>query len=206
MRVLLILCTCFSLSGCAYYMTPRPPIMERKLGTPFSESHGVLATAADYRAMVFETKNGVARSTDGKSGAAKFCAEPPPDAAAQYAAQLSSSLTQAAVKDAKISAEVQASLAVSMKQLFQRSQGIQMYRDGLFALCNMYLNGALSDEAYLAEVKELRKTAALLIRAEIPLAQRQFDSTVTPALPGATPKKESALGATPPTPAVSASK
>ncbi len=36
-----------------------------------------------------------------------------------------------------------------------------------FALCNMYVNGAVTDGQYFSELQELRKTAASLIAVEI---------------------------------------
>jgi hypothetical protein len=171
MKNILVVISALILSGCAYYLTPRPPIAERKLGAPGRESLGALATAADYR-MIF-----VRIDKD-----ARFCAEPPPDAAGQFAAILAAE-AKGPAGDKEISAELQASVALSMKQLFQRTQGVQFYRDGQFSLCNLYLNGAISEEEYVHEVSSLRESAARLIELEIPHLQKlSFDPIVAPQL------------------------
>jgi len=160
------------ISGCGYYLTARPPVMERKLGAPFNESVGALATAADYR-MVY-----VKISPD-----AKLCAEAPPDAASQFASSFAASLS-ASPANRPLSAEAQTSLAVAMKQLFKRSQGVQFYRDGAFFLCNMYLNGAISSQQYLSELQALRVATTTLILEEIPVLEKiTVDAIAVPTAP-----------------------
>jgi hypothetical protein len=80
---------------------------------------------------------------------------------------------------------------VAIKQLFKRSQGVQFYRDGTFALCNLYLNGAIEPGAYLTELQELRKSAAHLIEAEIPYLEK---ITVDPIQVPVTSKPEGLKG------------
>ena len=71
-----------------------------------------------------------------------------------------------------------------MKQLFKRSQGVQLYRDGAFSLCNLYLNGGLTDGEYLAELRELRKAAFELIKLEIPYLEKiTIDPIAVPTTP-----------------------
>jgi hypothetical protein len=87
------------------------------------------------------------------------------------------------MKDKTLSADTQASLALSMKQLFQRSQGVQFYRDGIFALCNLYLNDGISKEQYFSELQSLRISAKSLIESEIPHLQKiAFDPIASPTL------------------------
>lgn len=172
MRLIVIVLSAMLLNGCAYYLTARPPIMERKLGKPFGESVGVVATAADYR-MVY-----VKISDD-----AALCAEAPPDAAAQFASTFAAALktTQPQVP---LSADAQVGLAVAMKQLFKRSQGVQFYRDGAFFLCNMYLNGAINKQQYFTELQSLRVTASNLISTEIPYLEKiTIDPIAVPSAP-----------------------
>jgi hypothetical protein len=173
MRAFAIATACLLISGCAYYLTPRPPVMERKLGRPGHESIGALATAADYR-MVYV----------GINPKTKMCAEPPPDAAGQFAAQFAAAMKGLSLQDQKLSAETQASMALSMKQLFRRSQGVQFYRDGVFALCNMHLNGQIDGPQYVASEQALREAAAALIYREIPfLSKISYDPIAAPGLP-----------------------
>ena len=172
MRIAAVAIVCLFLSGCAYYLSPRPPIMERKLGRPGAESVGALATSADYRVIYVRVKPD-----------AKLCAEPPPDAAGQFAATFAAALS-GPLKEQTLSAEAQASMALSMKQLFQRSQGVQFYRDGTSTLCNMYLNGVITPDQYLTESQLLRVAAQTLILAELPTVKDlKIDTTAHPNSP-----------------------
>lgn len=178
MRVVTVALICLLLPGCAYYLSQRPPIMERKLGRPGAESIGALATAADYR-MVYVKLHDDAR----------MCAEPPPDAAGQIASLITASLKS--TKDtAPFSAEMLNGLSVSMKQLFQRMQGVQMYRDGAFAYCNMYINGVIDHPTYDKRMAELLTVSVNLVAQE--LKDRKdypdFDNTPAPTYPPAAPK------------------
>jgi hypothetical protein len=150
------------LTGCASYFTPRPPVIEDKVGLSGKEIVGTLSTAADYRVVYVKL--------DEK---AKLCAEASPDAGAQFASTFAAALSaQASGTSAPLSVEAKAGLAVAMKQLFKRSQGIQLYRDGSFVLCNLYLNGGITDTHYLSELQELRKTSFELIKQEIPYLEK----------------------------------
>lgn len=171
-NLIVVVVFAFYVSGCAYYMTPRPPIMERKMGSPLSESVGVMATAADYRVVYVQIKAG-----------SPICAEPSPDAAGQFAAAVAAALS-ANPADRPLGVEAQASLAVSMKQLFKRSQGVQWYRDGLSILCIARFNGWVSDEFYAQELMRIRHDAVELIRLEIPYLEKvTIDPVAVPGWP-----------------------
>jgi hypothetical protein len=161
------------LSGCASYFTVRPPIMEDKLGISGSEKVGTLSTAADYRVVYVRLDKEV-----------KLCAEPPADAAAQFG-QTFTAAFQGPLGGAKeMGAEAKAGLAVAMKQLFKRSQGVQLYRDGGFLLCNLYLNEGISKSEYIVELRALRETASRLIEKEIPTLNTVIiDPIVVPVTP-----------------------
>jgi len=133
-----------TISGCASYFTPRPPIVEDRVGVWGSEKVATLATAPDYRVVYIRLAED-----------AKLCAEAPADAAAQFGSTFAAALTSPTGGPTPLTAEAKLGLAVAMKQLFTRSQGIQFFRDGVFALCNMYLNGVLDSAQYREEVSKL---------------------------------------------------
>jgi hypothetical protein len=173
MRAIALFVLATLLSGCASHFTPRPPVIEDKVGLWGQEKVGTLSTAADYRVVYV--------LLDDKT---KLCAEAPADAGAQFASAFSGGLTGPLGGTEKLSAQASANLAVAMKQLFKRSQGVQIYRDGVFALCNLYLNKAIDNAAYLQELQELRKAATSLIAAEIPhLKDISIDPTGVPQPP-----------------------
>lgn len=156
MRQLMIAFICVAcLNGCAYYFTQRPPIMERKMGALLNESTGVLATSADYRIVYVKIKPG-----------SPICAEPPPDVAGQFVSAFAAALS-ASPADRPASAEVQSILAVSMKQLVKRTQGLQHFRDSATDLCIDMSNGYISQQQYVEEKRALRLRAFELIKIEL---------------------------------------
>lgn len=109
----------------------------------------------------------------------KFCAEPPADVAANIASSVRAAL-EASVKGIKVGAaspEVQAagefsrSLSSTMMSLFYRSQGIQLFRDGLFNLCQARINGMLTDAQYAQKHSDLLDKSFALILGELPSVQ-----------------------------------
>ena len=165
--------------GCAYFSPPASiPVVEDKVGSEnvTSGDHrvGTLATVAQRRMVVISFKDG------------KFCAEPPPDAADQISATLSSALA-GGTQSVNASAQLATAFATYAKQLFFRSQGLQLYRDGIFSLCNAYVNGAIDGETLEQKHDELLKVSERLIAAEIPfLANIKADIGGTPT-PGTPP-------------------
>ena len=177
MKIPVILLLFSLLTGCGTSLfNPRSPVIEDKVGglPVFGGKIGTLATAADYRVVYVKL--------DDK---AKLCAEASPDAGAQFASTFAAVLSaQASGTPAPLSVEAKTGFAVAMKQLFKRSQGIQLYRDGAFALCNLYLNGGITEPQYLSELQELRKSSVDLIKQEIPLLEKiTIDPIQVPASP-----------------------
>jgi hypothetical protein len=173
MRALIAVLLIVSLSGCASYFTARPPVIEDKVGLFGKEKVGTLATAPDYRVVYVKIDD-----------QAKLCAEAPADAGAQFGQFFAAALSAQTGSTPPLSVEAKAGLAVAMKQLFKRSQGIQLYRDGSFALCNLFLNGGVNEGQYLAELQELRKIAAYLIEKEIPFLEKvTIDPIAVPVAP-----------------------
>jgi hypothetical protein len=102
-----------------------------------------------------------------KSGV--FCSEPPPDALAD--SDTKSSLRSAAKGGKTLDAEmdIEKLMFQSTKSLFARSQAIQMFRDGMFYLCQMYANDAISRQEYVARHRKLLDNVYLLLNSEIQL-------------------------------------
>lgn len=191
MRAMILAVISLSLSGCGYYFTPRPPLAERKLGVFGSESIGALATSPDYRVVFVKLQ-----------ADAVMCAEAPADAVAQSAAAAALQADVVNELDAKASAE----MAITMKQLFQRSQGLALVRDVAFIYCNMYMNGALDRETYVAKMSELVALGTNLIARQIPsMGTPGYDSPPTPSLSGAGLPSEKKDGTTKSPPAAAES-
>ncbi|TDF86279.1 hypothetical protein [Pseudomonas sp. H9] len=145
------------------------------MGAPFSESTGVLATAADYRVVYVQIKPG-----------SPICPEPSPDVAGQFASSLAAAMKSGPI-ESPVSAKLQTELAVSMKQLFRRTQGVQFHRDGLSDLCIDRFNGFISPQEYVQQKRELREKAFELIKAELQYINgASYDTSPPPSVPSAT--------------------
>jgi hypothetical protein len=171
------------MEGCALLSSPAwvPVVEPASLGSGRfigeDKRVGTLATVAQRRLALV------------KFGDGKFCAEPPPDVADSVSATLSAALSGG---NGKINAagEMVHDFATAAKQLLYRSQGLQLYRDGMFSLCVAYLNKAISEEEFKHSHKELLTIAGDLIKTELPLLKDiKADTTVLPAVSDASKPK-----------------
>lgn len=146
--------------GCSTFTQPKanPVIEDRVTDAGWGKLKiGVLATTPERRVVIVKMPDN------------KFCAEPPADAADNLSAALTA-VAQAPSpgKAGEAQLGLAQTLATTVKQLFRRSQGVQLYRDGTFALCNAYLNGAIGEKEFLERHTRLLEVVGPLIAAEIP--------------------------------------
>jgi hypothetical protein len=166
------------LQGCSIFTQPKAnPVIEDRVNNWLgAKKVGVLATTPERRVVIVKMPENM------------FCAEPPADAADNVSAALTA-IAEGSAKGQVTDVQLgyAQTLATSVKQLFQRSQGVQLYRDGTFMLCNAYLNGAINPEEFLKRHEKLLETVAPLIMEEIPELHKQkaVDSTVLPVTPEA---------------------
>lgn len=162
--------------GCAHLESDQfKPVVEDKVGSKNVDSNdkrvGTLATVAQRRLALIRFEDG------------RFCAEPPPDATDNISSSLSAAVS-GGTQNITAGAQLASAFATLAKQLFYRSQGIQLYRDGMFALCNAYLNKAVDEPTFRQKHDELLKVARELILAEIPhLANIKSDTSGSPTPP-----------------------
>lgn len=148
------------------------PVIQDYVGTKFwgeSTTH-VFSLTPERRTIIVMPRREFIDDKVGRERVFKFCAEPPPDVAESIAdsfrilaeAQLGKST------DINASVELAKTFASSPQSLFYRSQGVQLFRDGMYNLCQAYLNGIIdTDSKYLNWYEELRKQAIILISKEI---------------------------------------
>jgi len=191
MRTLfLILLVAALSSGCALFTSPKEqPVIENHSNNWLNNKKmGLLSTTAERREVLIKYPEN------------KFCAEPSPDVAESLVSSLSL-LAQGNAKDetaGEASARLEATktLATSIRTLFTRSQGAQFFRDGLFHLCQAYLNQAITEAEYVALYKELLTKSQELIQAELPaLKDKRADDAVANAEAEATAAKNAASAA-----------
>lgn len=121
----------------------------------------------------------------------RICAEPAPDTAENVASTLRA-LASAKYKGVDVSGELATSFAKSAVSLFTRSQGIQLFRDSSYTLCQAYMNGAINGNQYLEQYGILLNRAADLIKAELPtlaLMKTVLGQQIQPPSPGQPEKK-----------------
>jgi len=99
-----------------------------------------VSLAADRRTVVIVTEG---------PNRTKFCAEPPPDTATGLKAELDAAL-KGAVKRAEIEAEAEGGLKESLETtvtvIAERTAPLDVFRTGVYALCQYHLNGAIAKE------------------------------------------------------------
>jgi len=159
--LILIFLAAAALSGCAVFSSPKEqPVIEEHADNWFNiPKMNVFSTTAERREVIVKFPDN------------KFCAEPPPDVAESLVSSLTL-LAQGSASD-KTTGQVEArleaakSLATSVRTLFRRSQGSQYFRDGLFHLCQAYLNHAIDGAQYIELYKELSTKSKALIEKEL---------------------------------------
>lgn len=162
MKTLFLIVLVVALPGCALVSSPKEQSVIEDHATNWfdMDKMTVFSTTAERREVIVKFPDN------------KFCAEPPPDVAESLASSLTL-LAQGSVKDTtagEASARLEATrtLATSIRSLFTRSQGAQFLRDGLFNLCQAYLNGAIKEPEYVALYKDLLGRSQALIERELP--------------------------------------
>jgi hypothetical protein len=190
MKILFLFILVAALSGCALFTSPKEqPVIEDHADNWFGNAKmGVLSTTAERREVLIKFPDN------------KFCAEPPPDVAESLVSGLTL-LAQGSAKDktaGEASARLEATktLATSIRSLFTRSQGAQFLRDGLFHLCQAYLNHAINEAEYVALYKDLLTKSQALIVLELPdMKDKRADDAAKNADAAATEAKTAASAA-----------
>ena len=179
MRILTIMvlsCGVLATQGCGLSRFVNPmeqPIIEDRLG---KSGFRTLSTTSSRRVVIFDQNSH------------KICAEPPPDVADNLTSAFATAL-KGADGTVEAKAEISKAFANTAKQLFQSSQGIRLYRDGMYNYCQLYLNGAIDSKTLLEKQDSLLEKTSGLIDKEIPfLPYIKADNVTTPALPPPTPK------------------
>ena len=168
---LLVLASSLAAVGCASLNpTNEYPVISKTFGPNSSPDVGeAIAITADRRIVIVLVKPPKGDKSDGEWG--RFCAEPPPDAASEVSRWFTASLAASSrATPPGVPASASGTLSntdiQAIRSLFTRSQGIQMFRDGLYSLCQLYANGALHAKEVEPLFKLLLSTSASTVRSE----------------------------------------
>jgi hypothetical protein len=156
--------------------------MERSVLHDQIANVGTLSTSASRRVVIvnssFKSKEPYLESA--------FCAEPSPDIAEDIIASLTgkgdlSGGAETTGEIAKLQAQAKLELARNFQSvgqiLFKRTQGAQFWRDGLFNLCQSYINGSIGKEQFEKKYYQLLEKSVELIKLEVPLMYKTQGSS-----------------------------
>lgn len=155
----------FPLSGCGLgiFAGSKAPVIEDKVGSWPHYQVGTLAVTTDRRMVLVKLKD-----TNGQQG--KFCSEPPPDAGQNISSALSYLLDISSEKiDTELKLELAKSFATNFQSFIKRSQGLQLYRDAMYHLCQNYLNGSVTDQDMKTLSSNFFSQSVQLIEKELTL-------------------------------------
>jgi hypothetical protein len=161
------------LSGCGLNMFAgsKSPVVIDHVG----DRVGTMAVTTDRRVVLIRLQENSA------SEAGRFCAEPPLDADQNVMGAL------AAMRDLstdKIEASVKVELARSFAQIFpafvRRTQGLQLYREAMYNLCQNYLNHAIKADELQAQSMKFFDVSVKLIEQELTLMQGTMSEASLP--------------------------
>ena len=161
------------LAGCSVLTSPKEqPVIEDKVGG----SIRTLSVTAERRAIIFGAKSDLRKGD-------QICAEPSPDIAESLVSSLkviAEATAKKGVADTNANLEINKTLATAIATLFTRSQGVQFFRDNIYALCQAHMNGSLDEKQFANEFTRISNLSATLIEQEIPDAiVRRTDAAAT---------------------------
>jgi len=169
-KIFITLLFLVSFSGCGTATFGDPstnPVIEDAVGRWFEETVGTLAVKADRRIIVVRLEE-----------EARFCAEPPPDVAENLTKELAVVMeAQAKAPQSGIGGsgklDLKDNLTTKIQELVKRTQGVDIYRTGMYALCQHFLNEGLTP----SELKD--SSDKLLVAAqELILKELEFNANV----------------------------
>ena len=159
--ITLLFLVSFSGGGTTIFGKPSTnPVIEDAVGRWLNETVGTLAVKADRRIIVVKLDKD-----------ARFCAEPPPDVAENLTKELAVVMeAQAKAPQSGIGGsgklDLKDNLTTKIQELVKRTQGVDIYRTGMYALCQHFLNGGLEPSELKHSSDQLLIAATELILAE----------------------------------------
>jgi len=174
--LILVVVTSFMISGCGLSLFVPPiedPVRVDYVGTIFGDRKTNVFSLTPERRIVLVVRKVAEGQTP---GGIMVCAEPPSDVAQNIASSIKAA-AEASAKDssgksAAFSTDLSKALSTSATSLFYRSQGVQLFRDGLYSLCQANMNGLVKNhEDFWEKYEALLNASFALIAQEIPMAQ-----------------------------------
>lgn len=186
---------CGTLSGCAYLTRPiENPIIEQHAQNRIN----TFAVIPSRRMMIVKSEPGA----NSEEKLMLVCAEASADVTDNLASTLAASLAVSGPsagdkKAADASAAVSSTMNTYARFLFKRTQGIQLYRDRSYHLCQARMNGFITNEQYFESMNAAFKDVIPLIKEELPMLKDTMPSNdATPPAAVTPPAAAASAGAT----------
>ena len=96
-----------------------------------------------------------------------ICSEPPPDVANSIFSALAASASGEVNDKGAVQANVASVFDSDFIKLFERSQGIQGLRDGMYRSCEAFLNGGITQDTYGQQMTYMTSTLNFLVTVEL---------------------------------------
>jgi hypothetical protein len=169
-RVAISLVAGCGLTGCAYFTPP--------LEHPSFEQHAqgrinTFGVIPSRRMMIVKSGDPLVQSGDPEEQKEKrilICAEAPADVTDNLASTFAASLA-ASGKGVDVGGSLTKTIETFGRALFKRSQGIQLFRDRSYYLCQARMNGFITDEEYKTSLNEAFEKVIPLIEKELSQVQ-----------------------------------
>lgn len=162
----------FTLSGCGVFHNPKDAPIDFSTISPARPT--VVVMTPERRSVLI-----VPQAYNGQNIGLRVCPEPPPDVAEALTDALAAQL-KAENSDIHASSKFSSSFTSSITQLFRRSQGAELFRDGSNALCLAWLNDIYKHgdlDTWRTDFNHLLELSTHLIQLEITAHAQQNDST-----------------------------
>lgn len=180
-----LVATCL-LSGCSYLTPPfENPIIEQHAQNRIN----TFAVIPSRRVIIVKSEN----PAEHQEKRMLVCAEAPADVTDNLASTLAASLAVSGPTTVKGDKAADAAFAVSKtletygQFLFKRTQGIQLFRDRSYHLCQARMNGFINDAQYYESINVLFKEVIPLIRDELQYLQHTQPTNTATQRGGVTP-------------------
>lgn len=171
MKLLTAVFFLLGLPSCAFFTPPMNNPTKEDHANP-RDGHVTTFSMIPSRRMIIVGNDSSSSRPAGDR--AVICAEASADVTDNLISTLGASLSASGPVSksiGEISAGVSQALATTAQFLYKRTQGAQLFRDGMYHLCQARMNGYVNNEEYKIKSKDLLEASVKLITVEIPYLQ-----------------------------------
>jgi len=165
-RNIAVACQFLAVYGCSFFTPPlEQPVIEEKLNSSFlwKAKIGTLSLTPDRRVILVNFEN------------ARFCAEAPTEVGSDLSRALKAVAGAEVPEKVKANVGVAAAISNSNTVLNHRTQGMQLFLANSYFVCQMYLNDAITAREMIEYQREISRSSAELIKAEIGYLYKQAE-------------------------------